>query len=78
MLINFPEKAIDFVNLTLERLTLSYDTNIYELSTSTQSTDDDDELKNSIKEDSLNMCLQIIDFVLKKQVGFQILNTKIV
>lgn len=68
MLINFPDKAIDFVNLTLERLTLSYDSDIFEQATQTTRNEQDEQLENSIKEDSLNMCLQIIDFVLKKQV----------
>ena len=68
MLINFPDKAIDFVNLTLERLTLSYDSDIFEQATQTGRSEQDEQLENSIKEDSLNMCLQIIDFVLKKQV----------
>ena len=71
MLINFPDKAIDFVNLTLERLTLSYDSDIFEQCTQTGRRPEDEQLENSIKEDSLNMCLQIIDFVLKKQVGHQ-------
>lgn len=76
MLINFPEKAIDFVNLTLERLTLNYGNSIYELSTQQESInrDNDEQLENSIKEDSLNMCLQIIEFILQKQVNFKIFN----
>ena len=76
-LINFPDKAIDFLNLTLQRLTLNYDNDIYELSTQnlTNSTrsEEDKQLENAIKEDSLNMCLQIIDFILKKQVSLKII-----
>lgn len=81
MLINFPDKAIDFVNLTLERLTLSYEDSIYELSTAqtVRTTEEDEELQRAIKEDSMNMCLQIIDFVLKKQViSFDEFNNKII